>query len=534
MKALRLPEEYQYGTTSDYSATISEPPVKVGPVDPGAGPSNIASVGTLHSDRSGFKMAYSAVPQPVLRGSLDLPCFLLDSDAENDDFRGREDILGLIAAELLPSKTDMAAVDTGPRQFALCGFGGIGKTEIAREFVRREKTSFDAVFWVIADGTAKLDEHFQQISLALGLEDSSESKSQVVSREIVKGWLSHPYKDQMVAHGHEQFGSIRSEATWLLVFDNADDPMVLADYWPQGKGSILITSRDPQAKHMFSTRSSGMDLGPLPPHDSLSLFYHLTHVVEQPEDEVARRISNALGGIPLAISQMAGIISREGLTFSEFLDFYLLQEEHGTLYETKFNTSLVPYRHSLSTVWAVDKLSSDARQLLELIAFLDPDMMEDGFLTELLIAPLPEENVSWQRSYLAARSDLLQSSLVQRSKQEQCVSVHRIVQDVVLAKINVSQKTALFDHIMRNIWTRWPSALPTPSKQPVLPKPISSGRRLHVGRWPACEALYPHALRMHSLWTTLFQPSDGSSLLFARLLTEAAWYVLIHNCDTSG
>nr|POE88373.1 hypothetical protein CFP56_11602 [Quercus suber] len=281
MKALRLPEEYQYVTTSDYSATISEPPVKgifihryryrmsltiaswTGRPWSWAVEYSISGDITL-GPFGGFKMAFSAVPQPVLRGSLDFPCFLQDSDAENDDFRGREDILGLIAAELLPSKTDMAAVDT--------------------------------VFWVIADETARLDEHFQQISLALGLENSSESKSQVVSREIVKGWLSHPYRDQMVAHGHEQFGSIRSEATWLLVFDNADDPMVLADYWPQGKGSILITSRDPQAKHMFSTRSSGMDLGPLPPHDSLSLFYHLTHVVEQPEDEVARRISNALGG----------------------------------------------------------------------------------------------------------------------------------------------------------------------------------------------------------------------------------------------
>jgi len=30
--------------------------------------------------------------------------------------------------------------------------------------------------------------------LALGLEDSSECNSQVVSREIVKGWLSNPQK----------------------------------------------------------------------------------------------------------------------------------------------------------------------------------------------------------------------------------------------------------------------------------------------------------------------------------------------------
>lgn len=97
-------------------------------------------------------------------------------------------------AELLPSQNNVTASDTTLRQFALCGFGGIGKTEIAREFSRRHKASFDAVFWVVADEVARLDHHYQQILLALGLEDPSEDKSQVISREIVKGWLSNPRK----------------------------------------------------------------------------------------------------------------------------------------------------------------------------------------------------------------------------------------------------------------------------------------------------------------------------------------------------
>ncbi|CRL27750.1 unnamed protein product [Penicillium camemberti] len=94
----------------------------------------------------------------------------------------------------LPPKNAVTVASTALKQFALCGLGGIGKTEIAREFARRHKDSFDAVFWVVADDIAKLDHHYQQISLALGLEDLSECKSQVVSREIVKGWLSNPRK----------------------------------------------------------------------------------------------------------------------------------------------------------------------------------------------------------------------------------------------------------------------------------------------------------------------------------------------------
>ena len=489
-------------------------------LEPGAWPSNKATEWASHSGHSGFELIYPGTPEPEKQRILNLPCFLLGTHSINDDFCGREDILKQIAAELLPSKTGVTALGTVLRQYALCGFGGIGKTEIAREFARRHKSSFDAVFWVIADEVAKLDEHFQQISLGLGLEDSSDCKSQVVSREIVKGWLSNPRRD---LSGSDEPGHDKPEVSWLLVFDNADDPMILADYWPQGSGSILITSRDPLSKSMFTRRPLGLDIGPLTPTDSLSLFNHLTADAEEPEGKTAQQISDALGGIPLAISQMAGIIRRQDLTLSEFYELYTDHEEHASLYKTRFDTSLVPYRHSLSTVWAVDKLKPQARQLLELIAFLDPDIVSEDLLMELYIETPIEGSTSKKKSYQNARTDLLQSSLVQRNKQEQQVSVHRIVQDVVLATMDETKKASTFDHVMKVVWASWPSAMPKPSREPLLPKPKSSGGRLHVGRWPVCAALYPHVLRMHQLWATIPDPSDATSLHFAKLLTEAAW-----------
>jgi hypothetical protein len=233
-------------------------------------------------------MVYPTTPNPDTRKPLKLPCYLLNTHSANEDFCGREEILEHLAAELLPSKSVVTASGTTLRQFAICGFGGIGKTEIAREFSRRHKASFDAVFWVVADEIAKLDHHYQQISLALGLEDPFQCKSQVVSREIVKGWLSNPRKylsgpDESVQPGHAD-----SEATWLLIFDNADDPMILADYWPQGSGSILITSRDPLAKSMFTRTSLGLDLGPLSQNDRILLFNQLTTISNESEEHTLR------------------------------------------------------------------------------------------------------------------------------------------------------------------------------------------------------------------------------------------------------
>jgi hypothetical protein len=443
----------------------------------------------------------------------------------NGDFCGREDILERLAGELLPSKNIVTASGNALRQFALCGFGGIGKTEIAREFSRRHKASFDAVFWVVADEVAKLDHHYQQISLALGLEDASECKSQVVSREIVKGWLSNPRKYLSGSDEFVQTGEARSDATWLLIFDNADDPMSLADYWPQGSGSILITSRDPLAKSMFTGRPSGLDLGPLTQQDSLLLFNHLTTTLNEPEDDTARQISDAIGGVPLAISQMAGIIRRQDLTLSEFFELYTDHEEHASLYETKFDTSLVTYRHSLSSVWAFEKLKPQARQLLELISFFDPDIIGEDLLMQASVKLLSDVAQFRKSNYIEARADLLQSSLIQRDKHRQQISIHRIVQDAILATMDIAKKRFLFDQVVQILWADWPSAMPKPSKEPKLPQPKSVGGRLHVGRWPACAAIYPHVLKIHQLWPTVSNPSEATSLHFAKLLNEAAWYV---------
>lgn len=128
---------------------------------------------------------------------------------------------------------------------------------------------------------------------------------------------------------------------------------------------------------------------------------------------------------------------------------------------------------------------------------------------------------------MEARADLLQSSLIQRDKQKQKLSVHRIVQDVILTTMDDDKKRELFDQTVRVIWSDWPSAMPSPSKEPELSKPKSTGGRLQIGRWPACAALYPHVLRIHQLWSHCAIPglSEATKLLFAKLLNEAAWSV---------
>ncbi|GAD96164.1 tetratricopeptide repeat domain-containing protein [Paecilomyces variotii No. 5] len=430
-------QEYEHTMRSAYSPTVRGLLPDFERVGHTEWPSNGATEGT---SLSGFELVHPTSPNMETRETVRIPCSLLNIRLENGDFFGREDVLARLAAELLPSKNMTTASRMALQQISLCGFGGIGKTEISREFCRRHRASFDAVFWVVADEIAKLDHQYQQISLALGLETPERCKSKVVSREIVKGWLSNPRKELSGTDKSTQQGPATLEASWLLIFDNADDPMILADYWPQGSRQAWILAQD--------------------------------------------------------------------LTLSEFFELYTDHEECATIYGTKFDTNLVTYRHSLSTVWAFEKLKPQARRLLEIITFLDPDVIKEDLLMEVSEELLSEGNPCKKANYIDARTDLLQSSLVQRDKRNKQLSIHRTIQDVVLTTIDVSKKQLLFEQIVRLLWAEWPSAMPKPSKEPNLPQPKSVGGRLHVARWSI----------------SIPNHSEASRLLFAKLLSEAAWY----------
>lgn len=136
---------------------------------------------------------------------------------------------------------------------------------------------------------------------------------------------------------------------------------------------------------------------------------------------------------------------------SEFFELYTDHEEHASLYDTRFDTNLVTYPHTLSTVWAFEKLKPQARKLLELISFLDPDVVGEDLLVEASVKLLSEGAHFKKSNYIEARADLLQSYLVQRDKQKQQISVHRIVQDAIMATMDATKKRFMFDQVVQNL-----------------------------------------------------------------------------------
>jgi hypothetical protein len=146
----------------------------------------------------------------------------------NASFTGREGLL----EELHRALTRDAAV-------ALTGLGGIGKTQLALEYAYRHRDEYRVVWWVRADDEATLAADYAGLATALGLAER-EAKEQAVVVAAARVWLEQ-------------------NTSWLLVFDNAESREPVRDYVPQGRGAVIITSREPvwSGGHALRARGAG-------------------------------------------------------------------------------------------------------------------------------------------------------------------------------------------------------------------------------------------------------------------------------------
>ena len=470
----------------------------------------------------GYEFVPTIANFSVARKEPRLPCYVLDSIVRNPDFFGRKDILQILENSLLPSRAKfISSESSSTRYFALSGMGGLGKTEIATEFAFRHKEKFDAVFWVRADEVAKLDQSYSQIAYKLGLETAAESTSQVVSKDLVKEWLSSPWTCSPREHNPET--SSPAQATWLIIFDNADEPSIVADYWPaMGNGSVLVTSRDPIAKTYYSTKVSGIDLEPFSDADGASLLKALT--LDDDVTGVAKKISRRLGGLPLALTQMASVIQRQELSFSEFMKSYENDTEHSELHGLRYSTGSGAYSYTISSVWRLENFTSRPRTLLRTLAYLDPDCIEEIIFEEWSL-PLPTQDFFGKPGrYRAARTELLQTSLIKRNKENCQLSIHRLVQDAVIAQMSEEDISQFFWNAVCNLAIQWPSGRAAPSKKRLQSTPPKAHS---IHEWPKCQTLYPHVLRLKQTWQKLFRYEPTPyNIKWAGLLADAAWSVV--------
>src|SRR5262249_27415996 len=99
---------------------------------------------------------------------------------------------------------------------------------------------------------------------------------------------------------------------WLLVYDNADEIGAVEPFLPPGGGHVLITSRN--TAWAEQTRSLSVEL--FTREESIS---HLLQIVPALDPEVADRVADVLGDLPLAVAISAAWLADTSYSISEYL-----------------------------------------------------------------------------------------------------------------------------------------------------------------------------------------------------------------------
>ena len=167
----------------------------------------------------------------------------------------------------------------------------------------------------------------------------------------------------------------------MLIFDNADNLEILRVAWPvNAHGSVLITTRDFNASHTLSP--AGFHVRPFDDDTGSDVLLHMVGLDSKlpSNQEKAKGITRALGGLPLALNQIGGFISQRKLPLQDFLPLY---ERNSAKIDSR-KTGLGEYDHTLSTVWemSLSKLSGNPCRLLNLLVFFEPDSIHELVLTE--------------------------------------------------------------------------------------------------------------------------------------------------------
>jgi hypothetical protein len=173
----------------------------------------------------------------------------------------------------------------------------------------------------------------------------------------------------------------------LLVFNNADDLELLRHVWPaNSQGSILLTTRDPSAVH--SPAFTGFQVLPFDDTTGSEVLLNLLGLDPNSSGNQAKAkaVTEALGGLPLALNQISGFIVQRRLPLQDCLPLY---QRNAVKIDAR-KTGLNSYEHTLSTVWemSVAKLSGHSRTLLSLLPYFQPERRGNGILH--LLFPLHE------------------------------------------------------------------------------------------------------------------------------------------------
>ena len=219
----------------------------------------------------GDEVSYPPSDRPGRERRGDMPAILIGVPPRNPYFTGREDLLQDIHERLTGKPTALVP-------HALRGYGGVGKTHLAIEYVHRYQQDYDLVCWISAEQPAIVQTTIADLAKRMNL--PSLTVDNAVREVLTALRRNRPY-------GH-----------WLLVFDNVNMSEDIGEFLRIGSGHVIVTSRS----DVWAGLAQVVEVNVFHRAESIAfLRSRLSDIREEDADELASRLDD----LPLALEQAA-------------------------------------------------------------------------------------------------------------------------------------------------------------------------------------------------------------------------------------
>nr|WP_146060503.1 NB-ARC domain-containing protein [Amycolatopsis sp. CA-128772] len=316
-----------------------------------------------------------------------------------------------------------AVVLTSQPTTVLSGLGGVGKTQLA---VNHAETLWanhrvDLLVWVTAASREAIVSTYAKVAEAVTgivVDDPGDG-----ARRLLE-WLG------------------ATQAPWLVVLDDLQDPQHLDGLWPPQNGQVVVTTRRRDAALRGRHRRI-IDVDVFAPEEARA--YLAESFADRPESlDGAEDLATELGRLPLALAQATAYALDRELTCREYLARF-----------TDRQRALGSHQQTVATTWSMSIELADslepaglARPLLEIASLLDPNGIPLAVFTTDTVAAVLSDRVGREVTPDEARDGLTclhRLSLIafERSPNARSVRVHALVQRAVQDQLSAAETSLL-------------------------------------------------------------------------------------------
>ena len=452
-----------------------------------------------------------ACPARTVDGGQNAPAIWGGVPPRNPNFIGRH-----IPLEHLEQRLADGAAVVLPS--AMHGMGGIGKTQLAIEYVYRHLNDYDLVWWIQAAQPGQIHQALTALAQRLGLPCGIDTAIPVVLDALRRG---------------------QTGGRWLLVFDSADSPHTVRPYLPaHGRGHVLITSRNPH----WAEIARPLKISVFTREESVALLRRRVATIS---DADAAAIADRLGDLPLAVAQAGAWLAQTAMPAAEYLAQF--DDNAAAILDTDPPGG---YDVSVAAAWTVSFTAlrdrdPAAHQLLQVCAFFASDPINLGLfravrgvsiapdLDHALASPLLLARATRAISRLGlARIDLTSDTLV----------LHRSVQQVLRDQMGPDHRTDMHrgaqqllatydpgDPDIPSLWPRYHHVLPHVSSAALVDSASPGPRQLVLNLMAFLYLAGDHdgaaalARAAHASWSAASEVDDPYVLTAAERLSYFLW-----------